>query len=86
MTDPARLEALEMRIAHLERAVQELSEEFYRQQRDIDRLRQRNQQLLAEIEGGAAGGKSGGKSGFGHAGSPARFRRSWQLAFRVPDA
>ncbi|MFO0512652.1 MAG: SlyX family protein [Gammaproteobacteria bacterium] len=55
MTDPARLEALEMRIAHLERAVQELSEEFYRQQRDIDRLRQRNQQLLAEIEGGAAG-------------------------------
>lgn len=55
MDDPDRLEALEMRIAHLERAVQELSEEFYRQQRDIDRLRQRNQQLLAEIEGGAAG-------------------------------
>jgi len=55
MTDPTRLEALEMRIAHLERAVQELSEEFYRRQRDIDRLRQRNQQLLAEIEGGAAG-------------------------------
>lgn len=55
MTDPARLEALELRIAHLERAVQELSDEFYRQQRDIDRLRQRNQQLLAEIEGGAAG-------------------------------
>lgn len=55
MTDPARLEGLEMRIAHLERAMQELSEEFYRQQRDIDRLRQRNQQLLAEIEGGAAG-------------------------------
>lgn len=55
MIDPARLEALEMRIAHLERAVHELSEEFYRQQRDIERLRQRNQQLLAEIEGGAAG-------------------------------
>lgn len=55
MTDLARLEALEMRIAHLERSVQELSEEFYRQQRDIDRLRQRNQQLLAEIEGGGAG-------------------------------
>ena len=55
MTDPAPLEALEMRIAHLERAVQELSEEFYRQQRDIDRLRQRNQQLLAEVEGGGAG-------------------------------
>lgn len=55
MTDLARLEALEMRIAHLERSVQELSEEFYRQQRDIDRLRRRNQQLLAEIEGGAAG-------------------------------
>jgi uncharacterized coiled-coil protein SlyX len=44
-----------MRIAHLERAVQELSEEFYRQQREIDRLRQRNQQLLAEVEGGGAG-------------------------------
>lgn len=55
MTDPASLEALETRIAHLERAVQELSEEFYRQQREIDRLRQRNQQLLAELEGGAAG-------------------------------
>jgi len=55
MTDPARIETLEMRVAHLERAVQELSEEFHRQQRDIDRLRQRNQQLLAEIEGGAAG-------------------------------
>ena len=55
MTDLARLEALEMRLAHLERSVQELSEEFYRQQRDIDRLRQRNQQLLAEIEGGATG-------------------------------
>lgn len=55
MTDPARLDALEMRLAHLERAVQELSEEFYRQQRDIDRLRLRNQQLLAELEGVGAG-------------------------------
>ncbi|MFM7626280.1 MAG: SlyX family protein [Gammaproteobacteria bacterium] len=55
MTDPTALEAIEMRIAHLERAVQELSEEFYRQQREMDRLRRRNQQLLAEIEGGTAG-------------------------------
>ena len=55
MEDPARLEALESRLAHLEVALQELSDGFYRQQREIDRLRQRNQQLLAEIEGGATG-------------------------------
>lgn len=55
MEDPARLEALESRLAHLEVALQELSDGFYRQQREIERLRQRNQQLLAEIEGGATG-------------------------------
>lgn len=55
MTDPASLETLEVRIAHLERAVQELSDEFYRQQREMERLRQRNLQLLAEVEGGAPG-------------------------------
>lgn len=55
MNDPARLEALESRLAHLELALQELSDEFYRQQREIERLRQRNQQLLVEIEGGSPG-------------------------------
>jgi hypothetical protein len=39
-----------------------------------------------EVKRGAAGGQSGGKAGFGHAEPPARFRRPWQLAFRVPDA
>jgi hypothetical protein len=39
-----------------------------------------------EVKRGAAGGQSGGKAGFGHTEPPARFRRPWQLAFRVPDA
>jgi SlyX protein len=44
--DEARIEALEVKLAHLERAVQELSEVLYRQQRELDALRGRFQQLL----------------------------------------
>lgn len=54
MTDSTRFEALETRLAHLERGLQELSDALYRQRRELDALRLRNQQLLAEIDGGAA--------------------------------
>lgn len=52
MTDDTRIEALEARLAHLERGLQDLSDALYQQRREIDALRLRNQQLLAEIEGG----------------------------------
>jgi uncharacterized coiled-coil protein SlyX len=48
--DSTRLEALEIKSAHLERAVQELSDVIYRQQQQIDRVLQRNQDLARQIE------------------------------------
>jgi uncharacterized coiled-coil protein SlyX len=53
MTENTRLEALEGRLAHLERGLQDLSDALYRQQRELDALRLRNQQLMAEVEGGS---------------------------------
>jgi SlyX protein len=50
----SRLEAVEFKIAHLERAVQELSDVVYRQQQQLDATVARSQQLsqqLEEIEG-----------------------------------
>ena len=45
-----RLEALEFKLAHLERGLQELSDVVVRQQRDLDRLALRNEQLLEQLE------------------------------------
>ena len=45
-----RVDALEFKVAHLERALQELSDVMYRQQREIDALRERNQQLLEQVQ------------------------------------
>ena len=50
MSDEPRLEMLEFKVAHLERALQELSDVLYRQQLELDRLRERSQQLLAQVE------------------------------------
>ena len=50
MMDNDRLEALEIKCAHLERAVQELSDVVYRQQQQLDRVLQRNQDLASQIE------------------------------------
>ena len=50
----ARLDGVEFKIAHLERAVQELSDVLYRQQQQLDAALAMNQRLreqLEEIEG-----------------------------------
>lgn len=54
MTDPSRIEALEIRIAHLERSIQQLSDSLYHQQRELARIVERNRQLLAELESAAS--------------------------------
>jgi SlyX protein len=45
-----RIDALEFKVAHLERALQELSDVLYRQQRELDALRARNEQLLQQVQ------------------------------------
>ena len=50
MSDAARLEALEFKLAHLERGLQELSDVVIRQQKDLDRLALLNQQLAGQLE------------------------------------
>jgi SlyX protein len=50
MMENERLDALEIKCAHLERSVQELSDVVYRQQQQLDRVLQRNQDLAAQIE------------------------------------
>jgi SlyX protein len=47
MTENARLNDLEIRIAHLERGLQELSDVLIRQQKELDRAVERNQ-ILAD--------------------------------------
>jgi uncharacterized coiled-coil protein SlyX len=52
-----RLETVEFKLAHLERAVQELSDVVYRQQQQLDAalaMNQRLRQQLQEIEGRAS--------------------------------
>ncbi len=48
-TQDTRLEALEIKVAHLELALQELSDTLYRQQRMLERVLERNAQLLNEL-------------------------------------
>jgi SlyX protein len=48
MTD--RVETLEFKVAHLERSLQELSDVLYRQQRELDSLASRNQQLVEQLQ------------------------------------
>ena len=49
-SDAARLETVEIKLAHLERAVQELSDVLYRQQQQLDAALAMNQRLLQQLE------------------------------------
>lgn len=49
MPDSDRLEALEFKIAHLERGLQELSDVVVRQQQDIERLRAQAKRLTDRL-------------------------------------
>ncbi|HEV7606812.1 MAG TPA: SlyX family protein [Steroidobacteraceae bacterium] len=56
-----RLETIEIKLAHLEQAVTELSDVVARQQKELDRALDRNQRLLekiAAIESEAGGSAS----------------------------
>jgi uncharacterized coiled-coil protein SlyX len=50
MSDAPRLEAIEFKLSHLERAMQELSDVLYRQQRQLDDVLELNRQLRQQIE------------------------------------
>jgi uncharacterized coiled-coil protein SlyX len=45
-----RIDTLEFKVAHLERALQELSDVLYAHQRELDALRDRNQQLVEQVQ------------------------------------
>ena len=50
MKETNRIEALEFKVAHLERALQQLSDVMYRQQREIDAMLELNRQLTSQLE------------------------------------
>ena len=50
MTEPSRLDTIEIKLAHLERSLQELGETVMRQQRDIEALSARNRELKSQVE------------------------------------
>jgi len=46
---PERLDSIEEKLAHLERAVAEISDVVARQQKDLDRALDRNQRLMDKL-------------------------------------
>lgn len=46
----SRIEILEIKVAHLERTAQELSDVIYRQQQQLDALLNLNRQLVSQLE------------------------------------
>ena len=59
MTD--RIETLEFKVAHLERALQELSDVLYRQQLELDSVRDMNRQLADQLQRQGADGADGNR-------------------------
>jgi uncharacterized coiled-coil protein SlyX len=59
MTEPSRLDRIEIKLAHLERALIELNDAVIRQQREIELLTVHNRQLKDQLEGLEGGGASG---------------------------
>ena len=51
MSHDARIEMLEIKVAHLERALQDLSDVLYRQQQRLDAHEARYQRLIERVEG-----------------------------------
>jgi len=47
--DTERLDNLEIKIAHLERGLQELSDVIVRQQQDLERMQLQHQQLMEQL-------------------------------------
>jgi len=56
MTEPTRLDQIEIKLAHLERALIELNDAVLRQQREIEMLAARNRQLKDQLEVLESGG------------------------------
>jgi SlyX protein len=50
MTHDARLEALEIKLAHLEHALNQISDVVARQQRELDAAQQRTRLLKAQLD------------------------------------
>ncbi len=50
MTHDARLEALEIKLAHLEHALNQISDVVARQQRELDAAQQRTKLLTTQLE------------------------------------
>jgi uncharacterized coiled-coil protein SlyX len=48
--EASRIETLEIKVSHLERAIQELSDVVYRQQQALDAALEMNRQLRAQFE------------------------------------
>jgi uncharacterized coiled-coil protein SlyX len=49
-TDPSRFEAIEIKLAHLERSLQELSQALLQQQRQIDSLAARDRAIADRLD------------------------------------
>lgn len=50
MGDDTRLEGIEIKLAHLERALQEISDVVVRQQKELEQALARNQRLASRLE------------------------------------
>ena len=58
MSEPTRLDQIEFKLAHLERALAELNDVVIRQQREIEGLETRNRQLQQQLETLDSGGST----------------------------